>query len=68
MIMHFNNGAVVVLDQCHWTEGAYLSVTHSGGASSILDLDAIEQIEGELGRIKQAILDHRAKQHRSAAA
>jgi hypothetical protein len=66
MIIHCDNGAALVLDQC-WTEGAYLAVNHFGGAGAVLDLATIGTIRAELERIEASILDQRQKQGRKAA-
>lgn len=67
MMIRCSNGAVIILDQCHWTEGAYLSLTHAGGAGTVLDVATIDQVAEELARIKQAILEHQVNKPRSAA-
>lgn len=67
MIIHCSNGATVILDECHWTEGAYLAVTHSGGAGTVLDLATIGLVRAELERIETAIVERRTNQQEKAA-
>jgi hypothetical protein len=64
MIIHRPNGATIVVNDCHWTEGAYLAITHAGGAGTILDLEAIDQVNEELQRIRAAILERREQQQK----
>lgn len=59
MIIHCDNGAALVVDECHWTEGAYLAVNHFGGAGAVLDLKTIGTIKAELERIETAIAGRR---------
>jgi hypothetical protein len=36
MIIHTISGAVLVVDHCHWTPGAYLAVTKASGCGTVV--------------------------------
>lgn len=54
MIIHTKAGAVVVLNQNCWNEGAYLAVNAGGGAGAMLTLEELDQLRGEINRIAEA--------------
>lgn len=58
MIVHCPNGAVVVVNECPWTDGAYLAVNSSGGGTGVIVGPAtLDQVRAELDRIAAAIAD-----------
>lgn len=57
MILHTKSGAVVVINQNCWNEGAYLAVTAGGGAGVMLTLEELDQLRGEINRIADKIAD-----------
>lgn len=67
MILNCPNGAVVVIADSHWTPGAFLSVNHYGGASTVLPPDVVDQVIDELTRIRDAIAARNPKPQEQAA-
>lgn len=66
MIIHTKAGAVVILNQNCWNEGAYLAVTAGGGAGVMLDLAELDQIDEEIGRIRAALAARKPQQGNAA--
>jgi hypothetical protein len=62
MIIHTKSGAVVILNQNCWNEGAYLAVSAGCGAGVMLELAELDQIDEEIGRIRAAIAQRQASQ------
>lgn len=57
------NGGQVVVGECLWVPGAYLSTgNHKGAMGAVVDPDALEQVITELCRIRDTIAAGRASE------
>jgi hypothetical protein len=58
MIIHTTNDAVIVVNDCHWTPGAWLAVS----AGTVVTPAELDQLIDELTRIRDAIADRTPKE------
>lgn len=68
MIIPLKNGGQIVLGECLWIPGVYISVGNVRGShGTIMEPDELDQVRAELERIAGVIADREAKKRKKAA-